>query len=220
MIRRATILNCLLLLLGMRAAAQSLHIDPERSTMTVKVAKSGLFSAFGHDHEIRAPIASGSIVTSIAPSVELTVDARHMQVLDPDLAADKRAEVQTTMHSNAVLDSERFPQIRFVSRKIEPAGASRYRVSGELTLHGVTRPVVVRVEQSAGRYTGSATVKQSEFGMKPVTVAGGTVKVKDAVEIVFEIVTAPPQSPVAAALGTERSAANARSSLVTATPSR
>lgn len=217
--KQTAILNCLLLLLGMRAAAQSLHIDPERSTMTVKVAKSGLFSAFGHDHEIRAPIASGSIVTSIAPSVELTVDARRMQVLDPDLASDKRAEVQTTMHGAAVLDSERYPQIRFVSRMIKAEGGGRFQVSGDLTLHGVTRPVAVRVEQSAGRYTGSATVKQSEFGMKPVTVAGGTVKVKDAVEIVFEIATVTAQSP-AAALGTERSAASGRSSLMTATPSR
>jgi polyisoprenoid-binding protein YceI len=200
------------------AAAQSLRIDPQHSTMTVKVAKSGLFSAFGHNHEIRAPIISGSLVTSGTPSVELRVDARRMQVLDPDLDADKRAEVQKTMLSDAVLDSERFPEIRFVSRTIEPAGAGRYRVNGELTLHGVTRPVVVRVEQSGGRYTGSATVTQSEFGIKPVTVAGGTVKVKDAVEIVFEIATAR-QSP-AAAVGVDRSAASGRSSPMTAAPSR
>ncbi|HEX9119370.1 MAG TPA: YceI family protein [Terriglobales bacterium] len=178
-----------LFLCQIHAAAQSLRIDPQHSTMTVKVAKSGLFAAFGHDHEIRAPIISGSVITSGTPSVELRVDARRMQVLDADLEADKRAEVQKTMLSDAVLDSQRFPEIRFVSRTIEPAGAGRYRVNGELTLHGVTRPVVVRVEQSGGRYTGAATVKQSEFGMKPVTVAGGTVKVKDAVEIVFEIVT-------------------------------
>jgi polyisoprenoid-binding protein YceI len=203
-----------------KTAAQSAHIDPQHSTMTVKVLKSGVFSAFGHNHEIRAPIISGSIDTLGTPSVELRVDARKMQVLDPDLEVDKRAEVQKTMLSDAVLDSQRFPEIRFVSRTIEAAGGDRFRVSGELTLHGVTRPVVVRVELGGGRYTGSATVKQSEFGMKPVTVAGGTVKVKDAVEIVFEIVAAPPQSPVAAAMGTERSAASARSSAITATPSR
>ena len=38
-----------------------------------------------------------------------------------------------------------------------------------------------------GRYTGSATVKQKEFGMEPVSVAGGTVKVKDEVKVEFEI---------------------------------
>jgi len=214
----AGVVTAVLLLGGIHAAAQSLRIDPLRSTMTVKVFKAGVFSAFGHNHEIRAPIISGSVIASGKPSVELKVDARRMQVLDPDVSAKDRAEVQQTMLSDAVLDSERFPEIRFVSRTIEAAGGNRYRVTGELTLHGVTRPVVVRVEQRGDRYTGSATVKQSEFRMRPVTVAGGTVKVKDAVEIVFEIVTTP-QSP-AAALGTERSVASARPSPMTATPSR
>jgi polyisoprenoid-binding protein YceI len=171
-----------------QTAAKSAQIDRQRSTMTVKVLKSGLFSAFGHNHEIRAPIISGSVITSGTPSVELRVDARRMEVLDPDVSTKDRAEVQKTMLSDAVLDSQRFPEIRFVSHAIEASGENRFRVSGELTLHGVTLPVVVRVEQRGDRYTGSATVKQSEFGIKPVTVAGGTVKVKDTVEIAFEIV--------------------------------
>jgi polyisoprenoid-binding protein YceI len=219
--RQAAILISSLLLTTIAGAAQqSAEIDPQRSTMTVKVGKSGVFSAFGHNHEIRAPIISGSVVKSGAASVKLTVDARRMQVLDTDLSAKDRAEVQNTMHSAAVLDSERFPEIQFISRSIEAAGDHRYRVSGELTLHGVTRPVIVKVEQRGGRYTGSATVKQTEFGIKPVNVAGGTVKVKDAVEIMFDIVTAPAQSPVAAAIGVDRSAASRRSSVATATPSR
>jgi polyisoprenoid-binding protein YceI len=177
-----------LVLCGIHAAAQSERIDPQRSTMTVKVGKSGLFSAFGHNHEIRAPITSGSVVTSGSPAVELTVDARRMEVLDPDVEAKERAEVQKTMLSDAVLAVERFPEIRFVSRRVESTGANRYRVSGELTLHGLTRPIMVTVEQREGRYLGSAKLKQTQFGMKPVTVGGGTVKVKDEVEVVFEIV--------------------------------
>ena len=218
--KRAVNLITPLLLLGTLAAAgQTTPIDPQRSTMTVKVGKAGLFSAFGHNHEIRAPIASGSIAASGAASVELTMEARQMRVLDPDLSAKERAEVQKTMLSAAVLDSERFPQIHFVSRTIEPDGTNRYRVSGELTLHGMTRPVLVKVEQRGSSYTGSATLKQTEFGINPVTVAGGTVKVKDAIEIAFDIVTRP-QSPAAAVLGVERSAASGRSSLTTGTPSR
>ena len=41
------------------AAAASQPIDTERSTLTVRVYKSGVFSAFAHDHEIRAPIEEG-----------------------------------------------------------------------------------------------------------------------------------------------------------------
>jgi len=202
---------------AIHAAAQSVRIDPQRSTMTVKVGKSGLFSAFGHNHEIRAPIASGSIVAAGTPSVELVVDARRMEVLDPGVEAKERAEVQKTMLSDAVLDVQRYPEIRFVSKMVAASGGSRYRVRGELTLHGVTRPLVLTVEQRQGRYLGSAKLKQTEFEMKPVTVGGGTVKVKDEVEIMFEIATV--QSPVAA-MGVESSAARARSSAITATPSR
>lgn len=209
---------CLLLLVS-GAAAQTTTIDPQRSTMTVKVGKSGLFSPFGHNHEIRAPIAAGSIVKSGATSVELTVDARRMQVLDPDISTKDRAEVQKTMLSAEVLDVERYPEIRFVSRSIEASGDNRYGVGGELTLHGVTRPVRLDVKEQGGHYTGSVKLKQTQFGMKPVTVGGGTVKVKDEVEIVFDIVTAP-QSPAAAVRGVDRSAASARSSTAMATPSR
>jgi polyisoprenoid-binding protein YceI len=184
-----------LLPLATSGAAQSAKIDTKRSTMTVEVGKSGLFSSFGHNHVIRAPITEGAVHTSSPASVELRVDAQRMQVLDPDLSAKDRAEVQKTMLSAAVLDSERFPEIRFVSRSVTTASsADGYRLDGELTLHGATRPLVVWVEHRKGHYIGTVTVKQSNFGIKPVAVAGGTVKVKDAVEIVFDIVT-EAQSP-------------------------
>src|SRR5690348_17300759 len=100
--------SCCVLLAAI-ATAQSVPIDTQRSSMMLKVAKAGLFSAFGHNHEIRAPIASGSVDPS-ARSVRLKVDARALEVLDQDLEADKRAEVQKTMHSAAVLDTARFPE--------------------------------------------------------------------------------------------------------------
>lgn len=186
--RRTAMVACVLLL-GALAAAQAQKIDTQRSTMTVKVGKSGLFSAFGHNHEIRAPIVSGMITRTEGEggAVELTVDARKMKVLDPDISDKDRAEVQRTMETE-VLEIKQYPEIRFVSQKVEPKGDRRFRVTGELTLHGMTRPVAVNVEENGGRYSGSAKVKQTQFGIKPVTAGGGTVKVKDEVEIVFEIV--------------------------------
>jgi hypothetical protein len=43
------------------------------------------------------------------------------------------------------------------------------------------------VAEKAGHYVGSALIKLTEFGIKPVKVAGGTVKVKDEVRIEFDI---------------------------------
>jgi polyisoprenoid-binding protein YceI len=162
-------------------------IDTQRSTMTIKVFKSGVFSFAGDDHEIRAPITSGS-VNEQERIVQLTVDARKLEVLDPKLSSEKRAEVQKKMLSGDVLDPEHFPQIEFRSTKVEKKGDDLV-VNGDLSLHGTTRPVVVKVTGKAPNYKGSSTFKQTEFGMKPVSVGGGTVKVKDEVTVEFEIVT-------------------------------
>jgi hypothetical protein len=52
-------------------------------------------------------------------------------------------------------------------------------VQGDLTLHGQTHPVTVDVSRQEERYRGAVRLRQSEFGITPVTVAGGTIKVKD-----------------------------------------
>jgi YceI-like domain len=56
-----------------------------------------------------------------------------------------------------------------------------------LTLHGQTRPITVEIRESSGHYVGASRFKQTEFGMKPVKVAGGTIKVKDEVRVEFDI---------------------------------
>jgi hypothetical protein len=53
------------------------------SSLKVHVYKTGLFSAFGHNHEIEAPIESGEVSESGKLSVTLRVDARKLKVLDP-----------------------------------------------------------------------------------------------------------------------------------------
>lgn len=170
------------------AAPTRREMDVTRSTLTVRVFKAGLFSAFGHNHEIRAPISKGSFDESAdLPSVELQVDARQLQAMDPDVSAKDRAEVQQTMLGPTVLDSARFPEIRFRSLTVEKAGEGKWRVHGDLTLHGETRPVLVEVNGGSGHYRGSATVRQTDFGVKPVSAGGGAIKVKDEVRVEFEI---------------------------------
>jgi polyisoprenoid-binding protein YceI len=86
-----------------------------------------------------------------------------------------------------VLDANRFPEIRFQSTGVEPKGPEHWIVHGNLALHGADRPVAVEIALKDARYRGSTTLKQTDFGITPVTVAGGTVKVKDEVKIDFEI---------------------------------
>jgi len=169
------------------ASSDSRKIDGPHSTVTVRVYKSGFLSAFGHNHEIQAPIQSGEVKESDSPSVELQVDARKLRVLDPEVSEGTRVQIQDTMQGIQVLDVVHFPEIRFQSTAVEARGPDHWIVHGNLALHGKDRPVAVEVTLKGDDYRGSATLKQTDFGITPVTVAGGTVKVKDEVKIEFEI---------------------------------
>ncbi len=168
--------------------AQTQDIDAAKSTLTIRVFKSGLFSAFAHDHEIEAPIEKGLIDSSANPAVQLQIDARKLSVLDPESSADTRAEIQTTMEGSTVLDTGHFPDISYQSTSITKTSDAHWQVRGTLALHGTTHPVVVEVTLKDGHYVGAATLKQSDFGINPIRIAGGTVKVKDEVKIQFDIV--------------------------------
>ncbi|HTA25908.1 MAG TPA: YceI family protein [Terriglobales bacterium] len=172
-----------------RCLATSSPVDVEHSTLTVQVFKKGLFSGFAHDHQIAAPLSSG-IVDPAAPSVEVHFDTRKLKVLDPDASVSDRAKIQETMLSDKVLDAGHFTEIVFVSRNVKVAGENTYAVEGDLTLHGVTHPLVLAVSLRNGHYTGSVNVKQTDFGITPISLVGGSVKVKDVVEITFDIVLA------------------------------
>ena len=166
-------------------------IDLAHSTLTVHVGKSGVFSAFGDTHEVRAPIASGTIDDGPQPSVNLTVDARKMTVLDPGLAQDKRAEVQKRMLGPEVLDAEKHSEIRFRSKSVKAAGEGRWHVEGELEIRGKSAPVAFDVAAGEGRVKGTAPVSQRAFGIQPISAAGGAVKVKDELRVDFDIAVGP-----------------------------
>ncbi len=171
------------------ASGGTVTVNPERSSLTVHVFKSGFLSALGDNHVIRAPLASGSVEEGSPPGVEIAVDARRMTVLDPDLSAAKRREVQERMLGPEVLDVSRYPEIRFRSTSVKPVAAGRWRVEGVLALHGRSAPVSFEVTESKGEFRGSAKFAQTAFGIRPISIAGGTVKVKDELTVDFAIAT-------------------------------
>src|SRR5688572_20103285 len=131
-----------LFLIGSAVAlsGQQHPIDKEKSAMTIHVGRAGLLAAFGHDHEIAAPVAGGTVDTA-AHRVELRVEAGALKVLDPKASEKDRAEVQATMLGPEVLDVTRHPEIAFRSTTASPSGAGAWNVQGSLTLHGQTKPI-------------------------------------------------------------------------------
>ncbi len=182
----------ILLLLPAAAAPQRRDFHPGQSVIRVHVFKTGFFSLFAHNHLIEAPIAQGAADFGNALAVRLRIETSQLRVLDPEAKESERAEIEKTMKGPTVLDIARFPEIQFESTAVVPRGDASWNVRGDLTLHGVTRSVELPVSLANGRYRGSMALRQRDFGIQPISIAGGTVKVKDEVRIDFDIGFAGP----------------------------
>jgi polyisoprenoid-binding protein YceI len=183
--RRTVFLVAMSLICVLGVSAQQHNIDTQKSKLTIHVGKTGAFSGLGHEHEVSAPIHSGTADTGAHPAVEMRVDARALRVIDKGESEKDRAAVQKTMLGPEVLDSERHHEIVFKSIGAESVGQGRWILRGDLKLRGQTRPVTVHVTVKDGHYTGEATVKQTDFGIKPPGKAG--VRAKDEVRIEFDV---------------------------------
>jgi len=172
----------------------------EPSAVRIHVGKTGVFSFAGHTHEIISGV-EGTVVADPADlarsSVTLAFDAKSVQVVpSPDEPAKDIPKVQAIMIGPEVLDAARFPTITFTSRSVTGKEAARgvwdVQVTGDLTLHGVSRSLTLplRVEVTGDRLTatGKTVLRHSEFGMKPVSAGGGTVKVKNEIGVDYRIV--------------------------------
>lgn len=187
-------------------AAQSVHsykIVSAESSLWVYVAKAGLLSALAHNHNIGVKVFSGSVTVPESGAgggaLQLEIDAQSLFVADKEVSDKDRAEITSSMH-NEVLASAQFPRITFKSvsvSDVKPAGANSYTfmVNGDLMLRGVTKrlavPVTATITPQLLKATGKYTLTQTAFGIKPISKAGGAVKVKDEVVVNFSIVAKP-----------------------------
>jgi polyisoprenoid-binding protein YceI len=187
---------------GVRMAPESsaVHytIDAANSRFTVRAFATGLFSGLGHNPVVAIRDLSGEV--SFAPSdiagssVGLTISAGSFEVQN-DISDKDRREITRTMNEE-VLETVRFPEIAFESRQVSgmQLGESLYvlKIEGELFLHGVTRPQSVLANVAPGddrlRAYGEFSVKQSDFKIRVVSVAGGTLKLKDELKLTFDII--------------------------------
>lgn len=203
-----------LILLGATAGAEprTFRLDNKKSQLVVHLLKDGLGARLAHDHVIRARSISGEATVDpespAASSIRVTVDARTLAADEPWLRkkygmkemldAGDRGEVEKNMKAKGQLYTDRYPQIRFVSKALEPRGEGRYAVRGTLTIRGVSRPVSLtvkaRVVGERFKASGQLRFKQSDFGYKPYSAAGGLVKVKDRATLNIYLEGAPAKA--------------------------
>jgi polyisoprenoid-binding protein YceI len=185
---------------GQTGSPANYIVNPEKSKLQISVSKEGLFKAFGHDHLISANMISGRVLFNErmleSSSVDLTVNANSLTVIDPGESDSDRRQVQNTMAGNEVLDVQKYPEIRFTSTHVMEAKKTDpgwdLTVEGRLTLHGIEKRISLLLHLSAKdaelRAEGEVSLLQTDFGITPIRVGGGTVKVKDKIRMRFDVV--------------------------------
>src|SRR6202035_1441764 len=173
------------------AAAVRYRIDVAMSRFTVRAFATGLFSSFGHNPTlaIRGYTGEATFVPSNLEqsSVRISVQSASLEVTD-DVSQKDRTEIENKMRQE-VLETSRYPEMVFESTQVaaNKLGDDRYsaNVTGNLALHGTTRRETIAAQVSVTgdtlRANGEFTLRQNDYGIKLISVAGGTLKVKDAV---------------------------------------
>ena len=172
-------------------------VNPGLSRFTVQAFASGLFSALGHNPKIAIRDYSGDLAFSPSSpqdsNVRITAKGDSFEVTD-DVSAKDRAEIDKKMKQD-VLETSQYPEIAFESTQmsVTKTGDANYmaQVTGNLTLHGVTRAVTIPAQVSVTgdslRAYGEFSLLQTDYGIALISVAAGALKVKDEVKLSFDL---------------------------------
>jgi len=148
--------------------AGTYRLDPAHGKITWSVTHFGFSTYIGQFSHVDATLKADPKAPA-ASSVQVTVDTGSLGTLNPAL--------DTHLKSKDFLDVAAFPTATFKSTKVTVTGPKTADIAGELTLHGVTKPVVVHATfNQAGPnpidkkyeigFAGTAEINRSEFGVK------------------------------------------------------
>jgi len=168
------------------------EFGPSNASLRVHTTKAGLGARLAHDLTLEAESWSGSLTfddTDLpATSVEVTVAATSLVVVDSSggvkpLGDEDRKEIVRNINDKILLTTK-YPDITFRSTAIKGESGT-FTVAGDLTITGTTRPtnLAVMVGEDDQVVIVSATVVQTQFGIKPYSAMLGALKVADEVEI-------------------------------------
>ena len=175
---------------AVHAQAQAWTIDPGHSAATFQVRHMVVSNVKG---EFAGPIGTAIFDPNDLSTlrIDATIDARTINTRNADRDKDLRSDL--------FFDVAKYPRITFKSRRVVSQGPGKLRVTGDLTLHGITKPVTLDVEGPTPEITdiwgsrrigatGTTTVDRRDFGLvyNRVLEGGGAV-VGDQVTIPLDV---------------------------------
>jgi polyisoprenoid-binding protein YceI len=174
-------------------------LGPQDGRLTIHTRKTGAASKAGHNLLIEAQTwgATAQFAPDLAQSVlELTADSRSLIVREgtggmTSLSDEDKSGISQTIEQEVL----KATPISFRSTAVRPDGDNRLRVTGDLELVNTINLVAFDLDVSDdGRVTGTATIKQTEWGMKPYSALFGTLKVADEVQVTIDAKLRPAES--------------------------
>jgi len=179
-------------------ATQRYRLDSSQSKFIAHALRGGLLWFKGHDHLVAVREFSGEAqITpdSITPaSLEITAKAASM-VETNSVFTDQQKQIIDKELREIVLQPEQYPDITFRSNSVtgKATAANQYdlKIAGDLSLHGVTRPINipthVTIMGSDLRAHGEFSVNRDEFKVKATSAAHGLVRVRNKIKFTFDI---------------------------------
>ena len=164
------------------------ELRPSDGTLSVRTGKKGAAAKAGHNLLIAVERWGATVDLAADPAqsvLELTVDSTSMTVLEGtggmhSLGDDDKHGIAQTINQEVLKGTA----ISFRSTAVRPDGDGKLHVTGDLELSGGINLVAFDLEiADDGRLTGSARLKQSDWGMKPYTALFGTLKVSDEIQV-------------------------------------
>ena len=180
------------------AAEARYRIDASKSTFMVRAFSGGLLWFKGHDHFIAVRDFTGEVKLtpqSISPaSLEMTIKSDSL-VETRDVFTEQQKQIINKELREIVLHTSQYPEITFksttVTGKLTSARQFEARIEGDLTMHGVTRRIVIPAQVTVGandlRAKGEFTVDRGDFKVKATSAFHGTVRVRDKLKFTFDI---------------------------------
>lgn len=170
----------------MAIQAGTYTFGPDNASLTVETTRSGAAAKAGHDLVLEVGSWSATLEVGDSCSLELSADSTSLRVREAKggmqaLKEDDKEDIHKSIDKD-VLEKK---DITFKSSSCETSGDG-LKVSGDLEMAGESNPVTFELSESGGTLTASATLKQTDWDIKPYSAMFGALKVDDEVKVAAE----------------------------------
>lgn len=187
------------------SSAKMYQVDPAASTLHILVYRGGPMARLGHNHVVSSQNLQGRVWQGAAledsgfditvPVNDLVVDdntARATEGADfpLNISDDAKQGTKANMLRETLLDGARYPEIHITSVRVQgsaisPVVIAALRIKDQT--RQVTVPVTLQTTDAGLRISGAFEIKQTDFGITPLSIAMGALLVVDTVTIKFDL---------------------------------